>query len=220
MTEDRRRPPHEREVKITYEKTTLFVKLGDGPPQITDGFGGWEEVERPHDEPITRWARQPGLRMQLPLLVDNYRQPGGGVQRDVDRILALGRKKDGQKPPPVFRVTGAVPFSGSRWVMEQAPEMGTALYEDGRLARQFLTLNLLSYERSDTAKFRKGRGHDGDRDDRYTVKSGDTLRKIAAKLKPEASNEEQRKYAREVGELNGIKDVRRTLNTGRVLRLP
>lgn len=213
------RPPHRGEVKIHYEKTTLFVALGDGPPQITDGYGGWEEVTRPHDEPITRWIGQPALRMELPLLLDNYRRPGGGVQRDLDRILALGRKADGHKPPPVFRVTGAVPFSGDKWVMAEMPEMGDALYEDGKLARQFLVLSLLSFERSDTVKFKRLSG-DRDDDDRYTVKEGDTLRKIAAKLKPDASNENQRDYANKIGDLNGIRDIRRELNPGRELKLP
>lgn len=219
MIEERKRAPKRTEVRITYDKTTLFVGLGDGPAQISDGYGGWVTVERPKDEGITRWLNQPNLRMTLPLLVDNF---GGarGVERDRDRILRLGRRGDGDRQPPIFRVAGAVPFSNARWVLEGV-EMGDALYEDGHLARQFLTLTLLSYERPDTAKFgRRHGGSGGLYTPLYTVKEGDTLRKIAAKLKPDASPEERRDYARAIGKLNGIDDVRRELNVGRELRLP
>jgi hypothetical protein len=217
-------PPRRGEVKIAHEDVTIRVSLGDGAPEITDGFGGWVEVPRPQDEPITRWESQPALRMDLPLLVDTF-GTGLGAERDLDRLLRLGRKKDGRKPPPVFRVTGAVPFSGAKWVMEDTPEMGEAIYQRGQLVRQFLTLHLLSYEDEDTAKFKKRDGNDGPGgngggNDRYRVKEGDTLRKIAAKLKPDASNERQRDYANEIGKLNDIKDVRRELNPGRILRLP
>lgn len=212
-------PPRRGEVKIAHDGRVIRVGLGDDAPQITDGYGGWVEIERPEDEPITRWASQPALRMELPLLLDSF-GTGRSVERERDQILALGRKKDGRKPPPVFRVTGAVPFSGSKWVLEASPDMGEAIYQRGTLVRQFLTLSLLSYEREDTARFRKRRGGGDGAKDTYRVKDGDTLRKIAAKLKPDADREDQRKYANEVGKLNGIRDVRRELNVGRVLQLP
>lgn len=217
---DPRTPPGRGEVKIAHDDTVIRCLLGDGPPLITDGYGGWAEIERPLDEPITRWVGQPGQRMELPILLDSF-GTGRNVERDYERILALGRKKDGQRPPPVFRVTGAVPFSGSKWVLEESPDMGEAIYQRGRLVRQFMTLALLSYEREDTARFRKrGGGKDSDEADRYVAKPGDTLRKIAAKLKPDASREKQRDYANEIGKLNGIRDLRRELIPGVVLRLP
>lgn len=219
MIEERKRAPGKREVRITYDKTTLFCDLGDGPAQISDGYGGWTTVDRPKDEPITRWLNQPALRMVVPLLIDNYGKQAG-VERERDRILKLGRRGDGDRQPPIFRLAGAVPFSNSRWVLEGV-EMGDALYEDGHLARQFMTLTLLSYERPDTAKIGRRRGNGGsDYTPLYTVKRGDTLRKIAARLKPDASAEDRRDYAKAIGKLNGIDDVRCELNVGRELRLP
>lgn len=205
---------NEARVRITYEKVHIEARLGAEVAQITDGYGGWEEVGRSSDLSLTRWAGQAPLRMTVPLFLDGFGE-SQSVQRDLDKVLRLGRSKDGDEAPPVFRLSGPVPFSGQRWVMESTPEMGDAFRaKDGRLVRQALTLSLMEYVRPDRIKIKRRRGKT------YTTKRGDTLVSIAKKLRPHDTNAESLKYAKELGKLNKIRDIRKRLDAGIKLRLP
>lgn len=206
--------PKDAAVKITYKKIEIKADLGAGPAQITDGYGGWEEIDRPSDLSITHWSGQTPRRMTIPIFLDGYRE-NDSVQKELDKLLTLGRSRDGDEEPPVFRVSGPIPFSGERWVMESSPEMGESFRaKDGRLLRQALTLSLMEYVKGDRIKIKRRKGKT------YTTKKGDTLLKIARKLEPKDNNKESIKYAKEIGKLNKIRDIRKKLKAGIKLRLP
>jgi nucleoid-associated protein YgaU len=196
-------------VEIKTDRFTLHCGLGGEPVIPTDGFGGWTEVPRPNNTPITEWVGSPALRLSLPLFLDGYRE-GKSVQRDLDRLLSLGRTRDGDHEPPAFRVSGPIPYSGTKFVLETTPDFGATIRNNrGKLLRQALTLSLLEYGRPDRIKV----GRRPSKRRTYTVREGDTIRKIAVKLFGDADR------AREIAKLNGIRDIRKPLKPGRVIRI-
>ena len=97
--------------------------------------------------------------------------------------------------------------------------------QNGNLMRQSLVMQLLMYEPGDRVKFtrRKASKDDGGKGPGHSVtvkQGGETLRQIAARLKPDADAQGVSEYARAIGKLNGIEDIRQKLRAGRELRLP
>lgn len=208
-------PPGSAQALIQTDDGSFLVALGDGPAEITDGYGGWEEVERPNDVSLTEWVGQAPLRMTLPVLLDGFANRES-VQRDLNRVLKLGRTKDGDEAPEPFKLTGPVPFSGEKWVMESTPDFGeTIRSRNGKLLRQALTLNLMQYVKPDRAKIKKRKRAA----DTYTTKAGDTILKIVAKFHPAASRDKLRDFAHDVAKANGIRDIRKRLEPGTKIKL-
>lgn len=215
----RHQNPERNFVRFTYGNKALFLPLGDGPAKITDGYGGWVEVSRPKDVPITRWEAGVALRMEVPILLDGWARHVG-VERNLAKLLELGRRSDGDREPQKFRLKGAVPFGGSKrkWVLETTPDFDNEIWSsDGRLLRQGLMLPLMEFEPGDRVKFtRKPKKLPSS----YTTKKGDTLRKIAKDLLPDGTIKEIGDYARAIGKANKIRDIRRELDKGIELKLP
>lgn len=196
-------------VKITAPKFTIVGQLGAEPSHPTDGLGGWDTEERPSNVSITEWNGADPIRMDLPLLFDGY-STDSPVDQDYSRILRLGRKRDGTERPPIFRVSGPIPFSGERFVVENTPDFADTIKNDaGQLLRFSVVLPLLEYVSAERVKFTKKARYR----QFYTVKKGENLRKIAVKLYKDASK------AQKIGKLNGIRDTRRELKVGLKLRL-
>lgn len=203
----------------TDTRDVLRVALGADPAQITEGYGGYEDIERDGDKPITSWAGDPLLKLTIPLYFDGFPR-NRGVQKRFDRLMALGRSEDSDEPPSPFMIFGPIPFGSEaerhRWVFDGQPEMGASIRvgPDGQLQRQFLTLNVKEYVPPDRIRIRKkkrkGKKHT------YETKKGDTLLKVAAKFK----KDHVRDYAREIGKKNDIRDIRKILDPGTKLRLP
>lgn len=194
------------------------LAMGDGAWRITDGYGGYEEVERPNDVSLTEWAGQSPLRMEGTVLLDGLAE-NRSVQRDLDRVLKLGRTKDADEAPEPFKLTGPIPFSGEKWVMESTPDFEqTVRSAGGKLIRQVLTLHLMQYVKPDRVKIKKRKQGAG-QNAPYVTKQGDTILKIIAKFHPEASRDKLRDYAHDVAKANGIRDIRKRLEPGTEITL-
>lgn len=194
-------------------------RLGNGPAQITDGYGGWVTVDRPMTVPITAWQGTQPWRMSIPILFDGFDE-NRSIQKRLNHLLSLGRRDRGHTRPPVFRAFGPIPFSGDKMVMESTPDFGTEPAEAirnrrGRLVRQVVTVHLMQYVAGDEIKFskRRGRGPE-DVPSTYKTKKGDTLNKISVRFYGDTSR------AHEIGQINGRHDVRRKLPANITLRLP
>lgn len=192
----------------------VSVGLGAEVAKPTGGGAEWDEVKRPEELSLTDYTGDGLVHLDVPVLLDGWR---AGVDQNplLAQILTLTRGgADGRAPD--FIATGPIPYSGLRCVME-APDWGdTMRFDDGRLARQELTLHLIEFVDPDaiaiTAK--KSASGGGAAPKTYTTKKGDTLLRISAKVfgTPAA--------AKQIGDLNDIRDIRKELPAGRVLRLP
>lgn len=200
----------------------LKLQMGEGPATLTTP-GGWVEVPRPGRLALTDWPGGTPIRQAVPLLLDRF-AAGRSVERQKARLLRLTRAGE-EEVPPVFRLFGPVHYSGKHWVCESI-EWGDNVIRKptGLLVRQSLILNCMEYVRPDVIRERRrrrppkttqiGTGTPGAPGaNRYTVKQGDTLVKIAKALYGDW------KLWREIGRKNDISDPNKKLAGGRVLKL-
>jgi hypothetical protein len=202
----------------------IRARMGDGPAQPTDGYGGWVEVTRPNGVSITEWQGQAPFREDLPLCLDGF-ATNDSVQLKLNSILGLGRQDGGETEPPHFIVRGPIHYSGKTVVMEKTPDFGNAIRNhDGELVRQELVLHLMEYVPPDRVRFKKvkkGSGSGGNSpgggsggSHHHRTKPGENANKVSVAEFGDTSQ------AAAIGKLNGIRDPRAPIPAGTVLRLP
>lgn len=217
---------------ITFESDRLRVtcRLGEGFPNQTQGFGGWEETERWRRKSVTTWKGRQPWRISIPLLFDRLREGTQGVSVEPDiRLLErlAGGGIEGTPPLIQFDSAGVVPHDKHDadhviWVIDGL-EFGAAVRNRyGNRVRAEVTVTVLEYvadeylvhraaanQRRDKRRSKRR----GAKNKRYRVRKGDTLSKIA---KRELGNHQR---WREIGRLNGIRDPK-GVKVGQILRLP
>jgi LysM domain len=142
------RPPQPGYVELSSNDppVNLSVRLYDRP-NVTQGFGGWAEVARPRRSTLTTWTGAPALRMDLPVLLDQFRV-GSSIERRLAQLerLATATASDGNPPRVRVRTTGAaVPYQGRVWVVDQLTWGDALMNHAGNRVRQQVTLGLLEY---------------------------------------------------------------------------
>lgn len=135
---------------------SVVCRLGDARPDVTDGYGGWEEVQRPRRTTVTTWRGVPARRMALPILIDNW-QAGLSVEYLIRRLERMALPRAGGQPPTVSvdAAGGHLPYQGLTWVID-AIEWGDALMNaNGNRVRQAAVVTLLEYVSDDLIDKRK-----------------------------------------------------------------
>lgn len=201
-------------VTLTGPGVSLTLQLGADAPTLDDLGPSIEEIERIERKPITHWQAPGIVRMKVPVLLDGLADDAD-QQPVLDQIRAIATTDD--EPDPLT-ATGAIPLVNRQWWLESVAEAESNRNAAGVLVRQALTLGLVEPVSADVlpaaVKPNAGRGGGRGGGGTYTTKKGDTLRKIAAHLYGDPS------FAKLIGDLNGIRDTRKELAPGRVLRLP
>lgn len=225
--------------------TDLSVLLGAERPDVSSGYGGWEEVTRPKRSTVTTWAGQPARRLALSILFDNF-EAGRSVEGDLRALERMALPRPGGQPPTV-KVSapgGVIPpfYEGMTWVID-ALSWGDALMNAaGNRTRQAAVVTLLQYISDDLLAVSPAKKRRAKRN----RKTGKTTKK-GAKSKRQASGAKRNKghagrsavvafdgedllsvAARELGDanrwheiaaLNGIRDPR-AITRAQVIRLP
>lgn len=137
--------------------THLVTLLGADRPDVSSGYGGWEEVERPRRTTVTTWKSQPARRMALSVLIDNWLDSTAGgphsVESAIRQLERLALPRPGGQPP-VVRVSaagGVIPpfYEALGWVID-AISWGDGLANaDWNRVRQAATVTLLEYVSDD-----------------------------------------------------------------------
>lgn len=212
-------PPGYGEILIDAPDFVLYARqAGSTPTPTLDS--GWETVARDDDVAITQYNGRDPRRESVNLMLDAFHGGAGAtVEGDIALLESLLEVEHKEKRPPVFRVRGGIHLRNRKVVLESLDFGETTIRSDpdDRRIRQEVTLGLLEYVKPDQIEIKRRRKKEKNR---YTVKGHITLRQIAAKLKPNASTKEQGDYARRIGRLNGIRDVRKKLKPGTKLKLP
>lgn len=207
---------------------SLRVALNPTTITLAGGVGGWEEIAHPKRPSSTEYGGQPLRTLTLPLLFDGWR-----TQSDVEepcRILDVwGRIPPGRREPSVLQVDYST-YAPLRWVVQDLDWSEELRNATGRRLRQAVTVTLLEHrdavialtpvQRATPAPAKAaapGKPSSGapvrPSGRTYTVKSGDTLSKIAQAQLGKASRWP------ELSRLNGLRDPNR-LTVGQKLRLP
>lgn len=184
--------------------------LGPAIPDIVDGFGGVNEIERRRLRPLTDSDTIPLIKQTFELVFSGYAE-GRVVDAEVsalEQLAGLGRTSPRL---PVVRLSGPVRKTEIDWQIAglariDTPE--TIRDRDGRFLQVAFALTLVEHNGSDVVAVGPGTGARV-----YVVKSGDTLKKIAHKLLGDS-----RRWT-EIAKLNSLTKSG-GLTTGRRLRVP
>lgn len=169
---------------------TLVVRLGPDRPEITSGYGGWNEVARPRKTTVTSWTGQPARRMTLSVLIDNHYE-GRSIEDQIRDLEAMALPRAGGEPPTV-RVSaqgGHIPYQSLRWVIDGL-EWGDAIMNaHGNRTRQGATLTLLQFIADDLIDARSRKSPAQRRREKNARTTGKNKKKNAkTKRKPAARN--------------------------------
>lgn len=198
---------------------SLVVLLGSSAARMTDGYGGWEVVDRPKRTGLTNWKGRPPYKMEVPILFDGWQaQVGQEIKISVLTRMALPPGAPNAEPP-TLRVSGAVPRDDVTWVIEAIDFGDNVIYDmvggvHVRL-RQDAVVRLIEYVKDERIGHRNSPATraSGNAGRSTTVKAGETLRQIASR-----EYRDPNKWTA-IAAANAIGDPRRII-AGQVLRLP
>lgn len=211
---------------------SILVELGEAAPQVTQGYGGWDEIERRGRVSLTSWAGFKPVGIDLELSLDDF-AAGKSVEPVIDVLEALagrGRKATGGQPPVLIVDTaGVMPHDAhsdpdTRWVIQDlawADDDSTIVNEHGNRVRANVTVSLLQHVSDDRLQDRalaarvklQAQQKTSGAKRRYTVKTGDTLISIARRQLGDPGKWVQ------LAKLNGLRDPR-AVKPGAQIRLP
>src|SRR4051812_1893738 len=221
--------------------------MADERPDITQGYGGWDEVARPRRSPLTTFRGSPAFHLTLPLLLDGWRT-NTPVERDISALEQMGRPTAADGEPPRLKIDArgsALPGQGRTWVIDTITWGEALMNQNGDRLRQFFTLALIEYvadihlQEQAPAQRRRAKAKTvktarGAAKKRVTAKRSPTAKKRAGTLAVVGSSDWGQGEdlvsiaARELGDasrwveiaqLNGLRDPR-AISPGQVLRLP
>lgn len=215
------------QVKLESVDPPLMLQclMGDGQPQVSGGYGGWQTVDRPRRAQLTEWNGHASFQVVIPFMLDGF-ITGVNIQPAIDTLEAMARVNHPSTEPPILILDGggAIPHDiihkhDKRWVITDI-QWGDAEWhpQNGYKIRQAGSVTLLEYTkdahlRTTPAKKAKGKKGKGAKHKTYIVKKGDTLPKIA--------QHELHDPARwkEIAKLNKLRDPNH-LKKGQRLKLP
>lgn len=193
-----------------------------GPP-VPSWTPGVVTSPRPRRRAVTEWNGNEPLRLELPLMIDNFKAGRAGPVEEACRSfekmagLAAG---DPEPPPLQLRGTprGLIPHDfykapHVRWLIETLTWGASERGKDGRRLRQELTVTLVQEETDERLeRIKRIKRKKPQRTTR--VREDETLRKIAKRLKLSG------KELREMKKINKIRDADKKLKKGRRLKVP
>lgn len=212
-------------------KSVAFGMVGNGSfgPASNGSSGGWQIIDRPRQKALTQWMDSSPMQLDLTLIIDGA---GGSIEPQCSLVFEWQYPKHGQQQPPVLAITGPVDAKARSlyWVIYTVKfDLDKVIRNpsSGARTQQNLTLSLYEYvpaTASVLTHLSPARiAHStlaaqgvGITRRSYTVKSGDTLATIAARVLGDFSLWPQ------LAAINKIRDPRSAteLAVGRKLLLP
>jgi len=165
-----------------YDQTFL---LGEEPPKITGGVGGWEAVTRPRQVAMTIWNGTDLYQLELNVILNGYDptiEGGGNSQEPAIRGLLAAARGDDESAPSTWNIDGIPWLPTDEWVLNavEPGDMVIRRRSDFSRARQDYVLTFLEYSSPEFVQLRaKARQGAKAKTTSYTVKRGDTPASVA-----------------------------------------
>jgi nucleoid-associated protein YgaU len=205
-------------IRTADKKYTLTATLGPTQPSISDGRGGWTEVARPRKAAIAEWQGVSLIKASLEIVLDAWRT-GGTTTRDQATVNAIAPLSPKAEPPTVYiygvpQIPSTIP-----WLVQAVTWSDWLERTDGQPARVTVAFDLLERRfgevvtRTSATKRSTVRNGTPARTRTYTMKAGDTLSSVAARMLGKASRWP------EIAKLNGLRSTQK-IKVGFKLRLP
>ena len=138
-------------MRVTSADPPLRVEclLAEERPDVTSGYGGWDEITRPRRKPITTWKAPPSLHMTLPLMLDAHADGDSAyIEKQIAQVKQMGEPLAADGAPPRLTVTArgsAVPYTDRTWVVGEITWGDAIMDNTGNRTRQQVTLSLYEY---------------------------------------------------------------------------
>lgn len=183
------------------------------PPTLSGGYGGWDEITRPHRDAATSWAGYGARKLTVPGMFDAYGE-GRSVEPAV-QALDLAARPAATRPPAIVTVNGdVIPIAAraTRWVIDNI-DWGQDVIRrgDGHRVRQPFTLELVEHVPASLDVRVKKKTPPAMQ--WVTLTATDTLQTVAVRKLRDV------KRAAEIGRINGIRNVRMKLRTKKRTRI-
>lgn len=151
----------------------VVARLGEERPDVTAGYGGWEEVARPRRSTVTSWAGQPARRLTLPILLDGW-ATNTPVEHHIRQLERMALPRPGGEPPTIrFNAHGNhLPGKEATWVIDALSWDDALMNAEGERTRQAATLELLEFISDDVIEARTRKSSAQRRRARANAKSG------------------------------------------------
>lgn len=178
------------------------ARLGDGVPNITNGFAGWVVQDRLRRRGLTEWKGNDPLTIDIPVLFDHFISGDGlTCEAEIRQLEKMAGLERGLGEPPIvhFNAAGAVPHdehdaSALDWVISGISFGAAELNKVGNRIRQACTISVMEYVEDDllrddssaaknrkrkATKSRGGKKAKGAAHKTHHVQTGETLSTIA-----------------------------------------
>jgi hypothetical protein len=205
----------------------LTAQLGNGAPAISGG-GGWSVVSREKQVGMTEWTGYDPYTMDIPIVFDGF-VDDTSVEANINSLYWLMRTPVGSRhEPAVLTISGPVPHTNLRWVINNIAPSTTADDEirndQGQRVRFTAVVTLIehvpgnvlvSHKKSPAKHHKASKGRKGTTSSTrtYIVRRGDTLGSIAARLLHSSSK------WHDIAKANGIRDPN-SIKVGQKLKIP
>lgn len=195
--------------------------LGNGRPRVTGGGAEYEAQRRPQSDAATIFTGNGLLTVDVPVLFDGWASAGDrhDVGPRVDQVMNLCFGQ-GRQPPPNFIATYPGPGSGNRFQMslpEELDEPKPIVGPGGTIFRQALMLKLIEFnDPTDISFIKRGKIASKKQEARLASIVLDhpmSLLEVAAKFLNGPGD------AKDLGDLNNVKDLRKKLPKGTRVKL-
>jgi hypothetical protein len=212
--------------KITFSSRGYpdVVVLHDEAPVVVSGYGGWTTTQRARRVSLTEWQGKDPLKMDVPILFDGLADKDG-QEIAITTLSHMALPASEGSEPPVIAIDGpGVPEPGPQdWVIEGIDWGSNVVFDfndNGFMVRmrQDAVVHLLQYVSDDRIAFKNvtlGSATKRGWPKSYTVKSGDTLQKIAAR---KDIYHDSTKWSK-IATANGLRGSK-PLKVGTKLRIP
>jgi LysM repeat protein len=137
-------PPSANYITIRSASGSVSALLDDTTPTITDGYGGWQEVQRARRTAYVDWPGKNTLKMQVGIVFDGF-MAETDVSGQVKTLEGMALPVDGTLAPPHVTISGFVPHTDLTWVIDTITWGETDRNAKGILIRQKLTVTFWQY---------------------------------------------------------------------------
>ena len=132
-------PTPQQYITIRSSSGSVSALLDDTTATITDGYGGWQEVQRARRTAYVDWPGKNALKMQVGIVFDGF-QNDTDVSGQVKTLENMALPVDGTLAPPHVTIAGFVPHTDLTWVISSITWGASDRNEKGILIRQKMTI--------------------------------------------------------------------------------
>jgi len=126
---------------------SITCRLAEDRPDVSSGYGGWDEVTRPRRPPITTFRAPPAMHLTLALLLDRWSE-GASVESQIATIEKMARPTGSNREPPRIHVAATgqhIPHTERTWVVGELTWGDALMNKHGNRTRQQVTVVLYEY---------------------------------------------------------------------------